>query len=233
MSEFVREVLAPPPPGLVTKLTWCTIVHHTEFVSKFNEDQGHLIKLQDYYARYGVLPSYAGISRVVGFRTKTAAAKLAARLSEAGYIRIAPDGRLAPDAKFFERTITSSVRAGAPDLAEGNVVDTTIIDRYLIHKPSRTMLIRVKGDSMKDAGIYDGDIVVVERRNAEKGDFVVANIEGEFTLKELDFESKRPVLRPHNDQHPVIEPLRGFEIVGVVTGSFRRYDSTPGQKYVR
>lgn len=187
-----------------------------------NQDARHLAKLQDHYARHGVLPSYAGISALVGFRAKNAAVKLANRLSKAGYVRIAPNGRLAPDQRFFERPFLASVPASRPDTVE-MMFETMSIDRYLVDRPSRAALVRVKGESMKDAGIYDGDVVVVERReSAEAGQFVVARVDGEYTLKELDFEGKRPVLRPHNRAFPVLRPAH-VEIVGVVRGVARRY----------
>jgi repressor LexA len=187
-----------------------------------NQDDRYLAKLQDHYARHGVLPSYAGISELVGFRAKNAAVKLAGRLSEAGYLRVTLNGRLAPDQKFFDRPFLASVPASKPDTLE-MAFEAMSIDRYLIDRPSRTALIRVKGDSMKDAGIYDGDVVVVERReSADSGDFIVARVDGEYTLKELDFEGKRPVLRPHNRAFAVLRPPR-LEIVGVVKGVVRRY----------
>lgn len=188
-------------------------------------DRDHLAKLQDYYARFGVLPSYAGISRLVGFRAKTAAVKLAERLSAAGYVRKVPNGRLAPDVKFFERPLaTSAVRAGSPETIENVAPEPMTLDGYLIDNPSQTVLVPVTGDSMKDAGIFEGDLVVVENRaTAEKGDFVVARLAGEFTLKELDFEGKAPVLRAHNSDFPPIKSLQNIEIVGVVKGLVRRY----------
>lgn len=192
-------------------------------MARSNRDDRHLGKLRDYYARHGVLPSYSGISRVVGFRAKNAAVKLALRLSHAGYLRLSPDGRFAPDEKFFERSLASSVRASAPDIIDGADLESISIDRYLIDKPSKTLLVRVKGDSMKNAGIYDGDIVVVERReSADRGQFVVTRIDGEYTLKELDFEGRKPVLRPHNEDFKVLRPAH-LEIVGVVIGVVRRY----------
>lgn len=160
---------------------------------------------------------------MVGFRAKNAAVKLASRLSQAGYLRLSPNGRLAPGEKFFEHPLASSVRASAPDIIDGYDLESISIDRYLIDKPSKTLLVKVRGDSMKDAGIYDGDIAVVERSEAaHKGEFVVARIDGEYTLKELDFEGRKPVLRPYNEDFEVLRPSH-LEIVGVVIGIVRRY----------
>lgn len=193
------------------------------FMARLNRDDRHLAKLREYYARHGVLPSYSGISRVVGFQAKNAAVKLVSRLSRAGYLRLSPDGRLAPNEKFFEHSLASSARAGAPDIIDGTDLESINIDRYLIDKPTKTVLVRVKGDSMKNVGIYDGDIVVVERREeAYRGEFVVSRIDGEYTLKELDFEGRKPVLRPHNEEFDVMRPAH-LEIVGVVIGVVRRY----------
>lgn len=197
-----------------------------------NSDKRHLAKLQDYYGRFGVLPSYADISRLVGFRAKTAAVKLAERLVAAGYVRKAPNGRLAPDSKFFERKLaTSSVRAGFPEMVDDAAPEPITLDRYLIDDPSRTILVPVKGDSMKGAGIFDGDVAVVESvERAEKGDFVVANVDGEFTLKELDFEDETLVLRAHNSAFAPIKGPSDIKIVGILKGLVRRYGRGPHQK---
>jgi len=85
------------------------------------------------------------------------------------------------------------------------------------------VLVTVKGDSMIDAGIHPGDIVVVENRNtAQAGDIVVAILENDFTVKALAKESGRFVLIPANKAYPVLRP-KELEISGVVVGNFRKY----------
>jgi len=116
------------------------------------------------------------------------------------------------------------VRAGLPDTIEGGAGEPFLVDDYLVRTPSRTVMVPVKGDSMVDAGIHDGDIVVVERSKAAKaGDFVIAIVDNEFTLKELGTERGRFILKPHNKAYPVIRPKGQLEIFGVVTGLVRRY----------
>ncbi len=101
--------------------------------------------------------------------------------------------------------------------------DALTIDDYLIERPSSTVLIRVKGDSMIDAGIFDGDLVVVEKRpSAQKGDIVVAIVDNQFTLKRLDLEAGRFVLKPENKAYPVIRPEGALEIFGVMVGLVRK-----------
>ena len=158
-----------------------------------NLDDRHLARLRDHYARYGALPSYAGIGEVVGFKAKNAAVKLAARLTHAGFLRSAPGGKLAPTARFFELPLFDSpVQAGAAvPVSEQDAGELLTIDSYLIDAPSKTVLLRVKGDSMQDVGILDGDLAVVERsQSASVGEFIVAVVDGAFTLKELGYESK-------------------------------------------
>jgi len=188
------------------------------------DDGQYLAKLQDYYARHKVLPSYARIGALVGLNSKASVAGLVLRLKAGGFVESTPDRRLKPGKRFFERPIGESVRAGLPSPAADTRPETLSIDDYLVAQPSRTHLIKVKGDSMIDAGIHDGDIVVVEKRVAANvGDIVVAILDNEFTLKRLDREKGRVILRPENKAYPVIRPKGNAEIFGVVVGMFRKY----------
>lgn len=92
-------------------------------------------------------------------------------------------------------------------LAVGLGTDILTIDKYLVPHPSKTVLIRVKGDSMIDAGIHQDDVVVEKRTSANVGDIVVAVVDNEFTLKRLDGEPGRVVLKPENKTYPVIRPI--------------------------
>lgn len=98
------------------------------------------------------------------------------------------------------------------------------IDDYLIDDPNRTVLCRVRGDSMKDAGLLDGDIVTVEKNSATKaGDIVVAIVDDEYTIKTLRLNAKsKYYLEAANKAFGDIHPVGSLEIFGVVTGSFRR-----------
>jgi repressor LexA len=187
-------------------------------------DGQHLVRLQTYYARHRVLPSYARIGALVGLNSKASVADLVLRLKAEGFVESTPDRRLKPGKRFFERTVAESVQAGLPTQASDNVPDTLTIDEHLVSNPSKTVLIKVKGDSMIDAGIHDGDVVIVEKRVAANvGDIVVAILDNEFTLKRLDREKGRIVLRPENKAYPVIRPKGDAEIFGVVVGMFRKY----------
>ena len=188
------------------------------------DDAQYLAKLQDYYARHGVLPSYSAIGALVGLSSKASVAEMAMRLKAAGFLESAPDRRLKPGKRFFERALADSVRAGLPSPATDMQPEGLSIDNYLVGKPSRTILITVKGDSMIDAGIHPGDHVVVEKRvAATPGDIVVAIVDNEFTLKRLAREKGRLVLKPENKAYPTIRPKDDAEIYGVVVGLVRKY----------
>lgn len=188
------------------------------------DDGQYLARLQDYYAKHRVLPSYARIGALVGLNSKASVAEMVLRLKGERFLQSTPDKRLKPGERFFERAVAENVRAGMPSPAADTAAGTLTIDAHLVASPSRTVLIKVKGDSMIDAGILDGDTVVVEKRTAaDVGDIVVAIVDNEFTLKRLAREKGRVVLRPENRAYPVIRPRGDLEIFGVVVGQFRRY----------
>ena len=187
-------------------------------------DPHNLATLQDYYAQHNVLPSYARIGELVGFRSKKAVSDLVDRLIQAGFICKTPDRRLAPTEAFFGRPVVDSVRAGLPQAANDPGVESLAIDNYLVKRPSSTVLLTVKGDSMIDAGLVEGDHIVVDRMvNAKLGDIVVAIVDNQFTVKYLAKDKQGFYLKPGNIAYPPIRPQGQMEIYGVVVGNFRRY----------
>ncbi len=187
-------------------------------------DEHYLGRLRDYYADHGVLPSYATVMVLLGLKSKSPVAALVARLKLVGFLESSPDKRLKPGRRFFERPIFDSVRAGFPSPAGDTRNDMLTIDDYLVERPSSTVLVTVKGDSMIDAGILPDDTVIVEKRSsANVGDMVVAIVDNEFTLKTLGKEKGQYILKPANPAYPVIRPKGDLEIFGVVVGQFRKY----------
>lgn len=152
-------------------------------------------------------------------------AALVSRLHLLGYLDRTPDNRLKPGKRFFERELAeSTVQAGYPTPALEEMTEALSIDDFLVGKPSETVLIKVNGDSMMNAGIMAGDIVAVEkRRTANIGDIVVAIVDNEFTLKTLGRENNRYILIAANKAFPILRPSVDFGIFGVVVGQFRKY----------
>ena len=114
---------------------------------------------------------------------------------------------------------SSRVPAGFPSPGD-DYIDQTLDLNELIKHPSDTYLVKVEGDSMINAGIYDGDILIVDRAmEAENNKVVVANLDGELTVKRLSIKDTRVLLMPDNPKYEPIEirPLSDFRIMGVVT----------------
>lgn len=121
---------------------------------------------------------------------------------------------------------TSKVAAGFPSPADDHVEQRLNPSDYLVKNDTTTFFVRVKGDSMIEAGIFDNDVLVIDRSRTQKtGDIVLAVLDGEFTVKTLDWSRKSVKLIPANRNYPVIEIKKGqsFEIWGVVTGSMRKF----------
>jgi len=195
-------------------------------MTDFNpKDAEYLSKLQDYYANWKSIPSYASLCGVFGIASKSWVKTILTRLSEAGFIERTPDGIWVPKRQFFARPLAeSAVPAGMPVSINSSQGELFVIDEMLIDTPSKTTLIPVKGDSMIEAGIHDGDVAVVEKRmSANIGDIVVAIVDSEFTLKTLDKERGKFILRPANQAYPVIRPQGMLEIFGVLVGLIRKY----------
>lgn len=196
-----------------------------------NHDQVYLDKLRTYFAQHRVLPSYAVIANLLGFSGKTGAVQFVKRLIEAGYIEAVTGGKLAPMDRFFELPLMDQqvpAGGGEPDVAFFSV-EAYSLDRFLVNDRAKTVLVPIRGDSMVDAGVLDGDTAIVERTEFPRaGDFVVAAVDGQYTIKELRFERSKPVLIPHNKQYEPIRPRQEILILGVVKGIVRRYDRPGG-----
>ena len=192
---------------------------------KSHLDPEYLEKLQDYYAEHKVIPSYSVLASLWGISAKSWVSECVKRFEEAGFLDWTPDRQLKPGRRFFERRVAeSAVQAGLPNPAVSDGYDfVSSIDEMVVRVPSRTVLIRVKGDSMVEAGIHEGDMLVVEKQpHANVGEIVVAIVDNEFTVKTLEREKGAFVLKPANKAYPVIRPRGRLEIFGVMAGLVRR-----------
>jgi len=120
----------------------------------------------------------------------------------------------------------SPTRAGFPSPAADERVSRVDLNAELIRHEEATMLVSVKGDSMRDAGIFDGNVLLVDKAlNAEHGDIVVAVLDEELTVKRLYRKDGVVKLLPENPDFPEIVPAEGQElrIWGVVTATIRRF----------
>lgn len=119
----------------------------------------------------------------------------------------------------------SRVPAGAPEDADDHVEKTADLNSLLLRNPKDTFLLRVTGDSMMDAGIYENDMLTVDRKlEARNGQIVVALVDGRSTVKTFRKDRKGITLVPENKRYmPIkIQPENDFQILGVVTNVIRK-----------
>jgi repressor LexA len=114
------------------------------------------------------------------------------------------------------------VTAGAPMLAEENIERFVSVPKYLVHSADKHFLLRVKGDSMKNAGILNKDLVVVRSQSAANvGDIVVALLEDQATVKRLASSDGRRYLKAENPEYQDIHPDSEWAIQGKVVSLVR------------
>ena len=186
-------------------------------------DDKHLAALRTHYKRNGVIPAMARLCDVVGLSSTSSVFALMGRLTDAGYLERV-DGRMVPTKAFFARALLGSVRAGQPQPASQAEAEVLTLDDYLIDEPNRTSLHKVRGDSMRDAGILEGDLVAVEQNSpAAPGDIVVAVGDNEMTVKTLRRDPDGSFfLQAANPAYADIRPKTSLEILGVVVSVARR-----------
>ncbi|MEZ4816098.1 MAG: translesion error-prone DNA polymerase V autoproteolytic subunit [Bdellovibrionota bacterium] len=120
----------------------------------------------------------------------------------------------------------SLVAAGFPSPADEYLDRHLSLDELLIKNKSSTFFVRVSGESMKNAGIFPGDLLVIDRSlKAQQGSIVLAIVDGEFTIKRLQYSAEKVFLLPENDEFKAIEILDSmtFEVWGVVAHAIRSF----------
>lgn len=163
--------------------------------------------IRSYVAEEGCPPTRAEIATTLGFRSPNAAEDHLRALERKGAIELVPGASrgirlIDPD---YGLPVVGRVAAGEPVLAEQNIEDYCRVDADTFH-PRADYLLRVSGDSMKDIGIRDGDLLAVHRTpHAENGQIVVARIDDEVTVKRFRQRGAIVRLLPEN---PEYEPIR-------------------------
>lgn len=122
--------------------------------------------------------------------------------------------------------ISGSVAAGFPSPAEQYLEPPLDLNELLVKRPAATFFVRVQGDSMIDAGIFDGDLLVVDRSfTPASGDIIIASVDGDFTVKTFRRDKDGIRLEPANPAYPVIHIKPGHELdyFGKVTACIHRF----------
>jgi repressor LexA len=185
-----------------------------------------LAALTSYIEDFGIAPSHVELAELIGVKSSKAAADHLKALERKNVIEIYPDKprgiRVLNQQNEFELPLVGSVAAGLPIEAIENVESYVTIPEVMRRKKP-TFLLRVRGDSMIDEGILDGDLIAVRKSNtANVGQIVVARIDDEVTVKRLERQGANAVLQPANDNYqPIILPAEDLAIEGHFVGLIR------------
>ncbi len=186
-----------------------------------------LALIRERIEREGAPPTRAEIARTLGFRSANAAESHLRALARKGVLELTPGasrGIRPIETRPSGLPLVGRVAAGAPILAEENIENHYRLDADLFH-PRADYLLRVQGESMRDAGILDGDLLAVHRAaEAANGQIVVARLEDEVTVKRFRRQGPRVELIAENpDYAPIRIDLREQELVleGLAVGLVR------------
>src|SRR5262245_58286036 len=163
------------------------------------------------------MPSSSELTAVVGFRSKHAASHLVQRLVADGWVEEDAAGTLLPGRLFSALPLLGTVTAGFPSPAEEELTDTMTLDEYLITNKEATYILKVDGESMIEAGILPGDLLLVERgAEPRDGDIVIAQIDREWTMKFFRRRGRQVFLEAANKAYKPIYPAEELKVAAVV-----------------
>jgi len=177
-----------------------------------------------FYNERGRMPTFSETGQLTGLRSKNAVSKLINVLQKLGVLDKDKTGRLIPKSIANPVRILGTVEAGFPIPAEEELADTISLDKLLIENPTATFMLKVSGDSMSDAGILPGDMVIVDKgQDPKNSDIVIAEVDGKWTMKYLKKRGDSITLVPANPKYKPIRPKNELKIAGVVTAVVRKY----------
>jgi len=177
-------------------------------------------------------PTLKELADMLGASSRNTAVKHLTVLDRKGYIQWEKNKargiRILEPLGLLDRTeetslpLVGSITAGVPMLAEENIERYIRVPKYLVRSSDKHFLLRVKGESMKNAGILDGDLVVVRSQSsADAGDIIVALLEGDATVKRLAVQNGQYYLKAENPEFPHIYPKRDWSVQGKVVSLVR------------
>jgi repressor LexA len=180
--------------------------------------------LHAFFVKEKRMPGYNEMLRLFNYRSKNAVHGLLQQLVEKGYAT-KTGGKIALTDKVLGKVkLLGLIQAGFPSPAEEELLDTVTLDEFLIERPDATFMLKVSGDSMIDAGIHPGDMVLVERGVEPKSnDIVIAQVDSEWTMKYFVKDKNGVRLEPANKKYKTIRPKDSIEIGGVVRTVIRKY----------
>lgn len=180
-------------------------------------------KILGFYRNNKRMPGYKEIMQMLGFKSKNSVYKLIEKMVDDGVVDKDSSGRLTPMKMFGELPMLGLVEAGIPTVVEEDT-ESLSIEEYLIGNKQATYLLEVKGDSMIDEGIMEGDLVIAERKGTPRdGDIVIAEVDGGWTMKYFRRKGDQVYLEPANKNYKPIYPKYDLKVSAIVKGVIRKY----------
>lgn len=198
-----------------------------DFITEFVESNGFPPTYREIGAHFNIVSTF-GVKRHIDALVKKGYLQIESNSSRSlSIINNNPVQEMPQNENMAEIPVVGRVAAGFPILAVENIEDNVMIDRRFIKNKVNCFGLKVRGDSMINAGIFEGDIVIVNQQNsANNNDIVVAMLGDEATLKRLVKVNNRLCLMPENDNYPLIEVQNreDFSIIGKLVAVFRFYN---------
>jgi len=170
------------------------------------------------------MPTYAEMIDLLGVRSKSVVHFWINKLLTEGLLEKDSRGFLKLSRRSLALPMVGEIAAGFPSPAEEELRDIISFDEYLVTRPESSFLLKVSGDSMAGEGIMEGDLVIVEKgRDPKNGDIIVAEVDGEWTIKYFRKEGKNVILEAANPKYKAIRPKSELRLGGVVTAVIRKY----------
>jgi len=182
------------------------------------------LEIIKFYRQEKRMPSYSEIMSLLSYKSKNSVFRLVKKLKTESFLDQDKQGRLTPKNMFSDLKVLGQVKAGFPSSAEEELIDTMSLDEYLIKNKEASYMLKVDGDSMKDAGIMAGDMVLVDRSlSPSDGDIVIADVDGQWTIKYLKKKGRNVYLKSANKKYQDIYASEEIRVAAVVKAVIRKY----------
>ncbi|MEG1948277.1 MAG: transcriptional repressor LexA [Clostridia bacterium] len=192
-----------------------------------------IVHLRESISKNGFPPSYRELASDLDVKSINTIKIMLDKIEERGIIRRQAgknrtieftDKTSKKNEKLLEMPLVGKITAGTPILATENFEETIKVSRSIFNEADGVFMLRVSGDSMIDAGIFDGDFIVVRKQDsAENGDIVAAMFDGCATVKTFYKENGFVRLQPQNNKYTPIIVKNDLSILGKVIGLIRRF----------
>ena len=181
-------------------------------------------KITAFFRENRRMPTYSEMAEIIGVRSKSVVDFWVKKMMASGLLQKDAKGFLAPARLSMGLPLAGEVCAGLPSPAEEELRDVISFDEYLVDRPEKSFLLSVTGDSMIGEGIMEKDLVIVESgKEPKNGDIILAEVDGNWTMKYFCKQGKTVTLEAANPKYPPIIPQSELRIAGVITAVVRKY----------